>query len=326
MLPILGIDISKNDFHVELSVNEKLRHRRFSNRKEGYEELGRWLTKNKVELVHACMEATGTYGEELAIYLHKKGHTVSVVNPARIKAFGQSEGLRNKDDRPDAALIRRFCEKQQPAIWTPAPEYQRELRALTRHLENLYETRQQQENRLEGIKMKEVVKSMRKIIASITSEIQRTEKQIEDHIDNNPELKRQCDLIESIKGIGKKTAAKLVSEIENLEQFKSARQVAAYAGLTPKNNRSGNFRGRTRLSKTGNARVRKALFLPAMVAKKCNPIVKAFCDRLAKNGKNKMQIIGAAMRKLIHIVFGVLKSGNKFDQNYEQKFLLPIEI
>ena len=317
MLPTLGIDISKASFHVELSLNEKLRHRKFTNRKEGFSELGTWLVKHKVKQVHACLEATGPYSEELASYLHQQGHTVSVVNPLQIKAFGQSELLRNKDDRPDAGLIRRFCEKQRPPAWTPPPAHLRELQALTRHLENLLETRQQQLNRLEGPKPKGVVKSLRKLVAYLDAEIARTEKQIEDHIDIHPDLKQQCQLLESIPGIGKRTAAKLLAEIEDISHYKSARQVAAYAGLTPKNNRSGTMRGKPRLSKTGNARVRKALFLPAMVAKQYNPIVRSFCQRLAHNGKNKMEVIGAAMRKLLHIAFGVLKSGKIFDPNHE---------
>jgi len=320
MLPTLGIDISKDSFHVELSINHKLRHRRFANRKEGFAELGAWLAKHKTTSVHACVEATGPYSEALALYLHEQGHPVSVVNPAQIKAFGQSELLRNKDDRPDAGLIRRFCEKQQPAAWTPPPAHLRELQALTRHLENLIETRQQQINRLEVTNAKPVVKSLRKLVTQLEAEIKRTERQINDHVDRHPDLKQQCQLLESIPGIGKRTATRLLAEIEDISQYKSARQVAAYAGLTPRNNRSGTMRGPTRLSKTGNARVRKALFLPAMVAKRHNPVVRGFCQRLARHGKNKMQLVGAAMRKLIHIAFGVLKSGKAFDPDHELLF------
>ena len=317
MLPTLGIDISKDSFHLELSINEKLRHRKFANRKEGFIELCAWLVKHKASQVHACLEATGPYSEDLALYLHQQGHTVSIVNPAQIKAFGQSELLRNKDDRPDAGLIRRFCEKQRPAAWMPPPAHLRELQALTRHIENLIETRQQQLNRLEGAKTKGVIKSLRKLVTYLDSEIARTEKQIQDHVDNHPDLKQQSQLLESIPGIGKRTAAKLLAEIEDIARYKSARQVAAYAGLTPRNYRSGTSRGKTRLSKTGNARVRKALFLPAMTAKRYNPIVRSFCQRLASHGKNKMEVIGAAMRKLIHIAFGVLKSGKQFDPTHE---------
>ena len=320
MLPTLGIDISKDSFHVELSINQKLRHRRFANREEGFVELGAWLSKHKATPVHACLEATGPYSEALALYLHEQGQTVSVVNPAQIKAFGQSELLRNKDDRPDAGLIRRFCEKQQPPAWTPPPAHFRELQALTRHLENLLALRQQQLNRLETATTKEVVKSLRKLVTHLEAEIKRTEQQINDHVDRHPDLKQQCELLESIPGIGKRTATRLLAEIEDISRYKSARQVAAYAGLTPRNNRSGTLRGQTRLSKTGNGRVRKALFLPAMVAKQHNPVVRNFCQRLARYGKNKMQLIGAAMRKLIHIAFGVLKSGKVFAPDHELLF------
>lgn len=317
MLPTLGVDISKDSFHVELSINNKLRHRRFANRKEGFAELAAWFVKHKAPVIHACLEATGPYSEALALFLHEQGHTVSVVNPAQIKAFGQSELLRNKDDRPDAALIRRFCEKQQPAAWAPPPPQLRELQALTRHRENLLETRQQQINRLEVTNTNEVAKSLRKLVTHLDVEIQRTEQQINDHVDRHPDLKQQCQLLESIPGIGKRTATKLLAEIEDISRYKSARQVAAYAGLTPRNNRSGTLRGQTRLSKIGNARVRKALFLSAMVAKRHNPVVRSFCQRLAGHGKTKMQLVGAAMRKLIHIAFGVLKSGLMFDPNHE---------
>jgi transposase len=305
---------------LELCLNNKLRHRRFANRKEGFAELSVWLAKQKAPLVHACLEATGPYSEALALYLHQQGHTVSVVNPAQIKAFGQSELLRNKDDRPDAGLIRRFCEKQCPAAWTPPPAHFRELQALTRHLENLLDARQQQLNRLETTTTKTVIKSLRKLVSQFDAEIKRTEQQINDHVDRHPDLKQQCQLLESIPGIGKRTATRLLAEIENISHYKSARQVAAYAGLTPRNNRSGTMRGQTRLSKTGNARVRKALFFPAMVAKQHNPVVRSFCQRLARHGKNKMQLVGAAMRKLIHIAFGVLKSGKVFDPNHELLF------
>ena len=233
MLPTLGIDISKDSFHVELSVKDKLRHRRFSNRQAGFGELTVWLTKHKITHVHACLEATGPYSEALALYLHQQGHTVSVVNPARIKAFGQSELLRNKDDRPDAGLIRRFCEKQRPVAWRPPPPQLRELQSLTRHLENLLETRQQQVNRLEGTHAQSVVKSLRKLVAHLDAEIQRTEQQIADHIDRHPDLKQQCQLLTSIPGIGQRTAAKLLAEIEGLNQYQSARHVAAPLGTPP---------------------------------------------------------------------------------------------
>jgi len=317
-LPVLGIDISKDYFHVELGLNDKKRNRKFTNRAEGFAELSVWLGKQKVPQAHVCLEATGPYSEALALYLHQQGHQVSVVNPARIKKFGQSELLRNKDDRPDAGLIRRFCEQQRPSLWTPPPAELRQLQALTRHLDGLIETRQQQLNRLESARSKEVIKSLRKLVAYLDKEIAHAEKQIKAHIDQHPDLKQQYDLLDSIQGLGERTISILLGEI-NFKQYRSARQVAAHVGVTPRNDRSGTLQHKTRMSKIGNARVRKALFMPALVAKRHNPLVQTFCQRLAANGKTKMAIVGAAMRKLIHIAFGVLKSGRPFDPNHELK-------
>jgi len=316
LLPALGIDVSKSYFHVELGLNEKRRNRKFANSPEGFAELSVWLGKQKAPQVHACLEATGPYSEELALYLHQQRQLVSVVNPVQIKAFGKSELLRNKDDQPDAGLIRRFCEKQRPPAWTPPAAEQRQLQALTRHLEGLIQTRQQQLNRLESARSKEVVKSLRKLVQYLDKEIAQTENQIKAQLAGNPELKQQSELLESITGLGERTISTLLGEI-NFKQYRTARQVAAHAGLTPQNDRSGTLHGKTRLSKIGNARVRKALFMPALVAKRHNPIVRSFCARLAANGKSKMAIIGAAMRKLIHIAFGVLKSGQPFDPKHE---------
>jgi transposase len=150
----------------------------------------------------------------------------------------------------------------------------------------------------------------------LDKEIAHTKKQIKAQIAGHPELKQQSELLDSIKGIGERTIGTLLGEI-NFKQYRTARQVAAHVGLTPQNDRSGTIRGKTKLSKIGNARVRKALFMPALVAKRHNPIVRNFCARLAANGKSKMAIVGAVMRKLIHIAFGVLKSNRPFDPNHE---------
>jgi transposase len=317
MLPTLGIDIGKLLFHVELLINGKLRHRKFNNNPQGFVELAAWLTKQQAPVVHACMEATGTYGNDLALYLYEQGHTVSVVNPAQIKYFGQSELSRNKDDQPDAAMIRRFCAERRPRCWTPPTPEARELQALSRHRDSLLETRQQLVNRLDVAPTKAVEKSLRKLVAQLDAEIKRVNQQLEDHIKRHPDLKRKREQLLSIPGLGKVSATQVLAEIENPAQFSSARELAAYAGLTPRNIRSGTLRGTTRLSKTGNARLRKALFLPAMTAKKYNPIIGRFCTRLARRGKTKMQVVGAAMRKLIHMIYGVLKSGQNFNPDHE---------
>lgn len=315
-MDILGIDIAKRTFDVALLRGSKLRHKQFANNTEGFKLLDIWLSKQNVTTVHACMEATGTYGEQLAEHLHNAGHIVSVVNPACIKAFAQTELQRNKTDRVDAALNARFCQEKRPNRWTPPPVEIRELQALVRHLDSLTQTHTQLSNRLGTTRAQTVIDSLRKLIDAVQTEIDQTQSKIRDHINNHPDLKSCLDLLTSIPGIGAQTAAKLLAEIEHLRQYKQARQAVAYAGLSPRHNESGESRGRPRLSKIGNSRVRKALYLPAVVAIRYNPIIRDLANRLAQRGKCKMVIIGAAMRKLLHLAYGVLKTRKPFDQHF----------
>lgn len=315
----LGIDISKSKFDVALLLGDgRLHHRVFANNAAGFQQLSAWLSKRSLRHVHACLEATSTYGDALALYLHNAGHTVSVINPAIIKAFAKTEMSRAKTDKTDSSLIARYCLKHQPPAWDPPSPEISELQALLRRLDALAEMRRQEANRLAaGISAESVKGSVSDHIAYLDQQITHTQSLIRDHIDQNPRLKQQRDLLSSIPGIGDLTAAKLLSEFVNINNYSSARQAAAFAGLVPRHNESGSsVRGKPRLCKVGTARLRKALYFPAIVAVQHNPVIKAFSERLRQNGKCPMVIIGAAMRKLIHIAFGVLKSGKPFDPNY----------
>ncbi len=315
----LGIDIAKEKFNVCLvNASDKLKHKVFPNTEAGFEQLSVWLLKFGITRVHACLEATGTYGQSLALFLHEAGHTVSVINPAAVKAFAQSRLSRTKTDKVDAELIARFCRLQQPPAWTPPAPEVRELQALVRRLESLVEMRVAEENRLSaGVTVASVRASVEELIAHLSEQIKRTEQLIRGHINNHPSLKRQSELLDSIPGIGETTAATLLAEIVDVTQYESARQVAAYAGLVPRERRSGSsVRGRVRLSKIGNARLRKALYFPAITALRCSPFFQAWAEGLRERGKCKMSVIGAAMRKLVHLAYGVLKSGEPFDPEW----------
>lgn len=321
-IPPLGIDISKAKFDVCLiNADGKLRHKQFLNTASGFDHLAAWLTKQKLDQVHACLEATGTYGEALAYHLHATGHRVSVLNPAAVKAFAASRLSRTKTDRVDAELIARFCLAQQPPAWTPPAAQVRELQALVRRLEALVEMRTMESNRLEALTSTPLVKkSVEEHIAYLDAEINRTEQLIRDHIDNHPQLKQQSELLDSIPGIAATTAAVILAEVSDVTQYQSARQLAAYAGLVPRERQSGSsVRGRTRLSKIGNARLRKALYFPAITALRCSEFFKAWAKGLRERGKCKMSIIGAAMRKLVHLAYGVLKTGKPFDPEWTRK-------
>lgn len=316
----LGIDISKLTFDVFLIMGEKYTHAVFANKPVGFTKLQAWLDNRGVDPLHACMEATGVYGQALADFLHGgAGVKVSVVNPFAIKSFGQSRLRRNKTDKLDAKLIAEYCKTLAPPAWQPRPQHYRTLQALVRRRETLKNLLLKERNRLSETKYPTIVQQdIQAHIMEIQNRIQHLQKTISQHIRQHNDLQKGFKLLCTIKGIGTITAAYLLAEIGPIRHFKNARQLAAYAGLTPRHNFSGtSVRGKTPLSKRGNAALRNCLFMPALVAKRYNPIIQAFAQRLASNGKTPMEIVGDAMRKLLHIVFGVLKSGKPFDPNFQ---------
>ena len=308
---ILGIDVAKRKLDVALLFDDKTFTKQFDNSLAGFKQLQSWLHVLHIEQVHACLEATGSYGDGIAQFLHQTGHLVSVINPARIKGYAQSKMQRNKTDKSDARLIADFCSTQTLALWVPPTPAVAELQALTRRIEVLEDMLQAEKNRL-PISPAKTKPSIERMIQTLKQEIADLQASINDHLDQNPDLKAQEELLQTIPGIGAKTAQLLLSEIE-FSRYASAREVAAFAGVTPKKKESGSSLKQTNLSKMGNGRVRKGLYFPAIVAKHHNEIVKEFARRLENNGKTQMQIVCAAIRKLLHIAFGVLKNKTPFN-------------
>jgi transposase len=321
MTQVLGIDISKETFDACLMVEDHTWQEKFDNTPAGFKKLQRWASKHTPQQVHACMEATGQYGEGLAEFLFQEGFMISVVNPARIKAYANSKLRRNKTDKADAELIALFCLREQPVLWSPPPASFKGLQSLVRHYEDLQTMRQQEKNRLKsGATHPVVLADLKEHIVYLEKCMQRVKQAIREHIQAYPELKQQQELLLSIPGIGEITAAKILGEIRDVHTFDDARQLAAYAGVTPRNFVSGtSVHKKSRMSKTGNANLRKALYMPAISAKRHNPIVHAFCERLLQSGLRPKEVIGAAMRKLLHLVFGILKSGKPFDPGFLNK-------
>jgi len=313
----LGLDIAKETFAACLLLEKRSAQGEFANTPAGFRQLDRWLKKHKVGQGHACLEATGRYSEGLAEHLHAGGHTVSVINPARLKAFGQATLVRTKTDQTDAALLAEFCRRQQPEPWTPPDPETRALRALVRRRESLLNVRQQEANRLSsGEDDPWVVTSLQTVLKCLDEQLAQVEQAITDHLAAHAQLQQRVELVDSIQGIGRTTAAALLAEID-FGAYPSARQVAAQAGLTPRQRQSGtSVHGKPRLSKQGASQLRKILYFPAISAMQHNPVVTAFAKRLAERGKAKMAIVCACMRKLLHLVYGVLKTGLPFDPNY----------
>ena len=313
----LGIDVAKNKLDVALlRPDGKWRQKVIDNTPAGFLTLANWLTSHGVAGLHACMEATGIYWEDVAEFLAAQGVTVSVINPAQIKAFGASLLVRTKTDRVDAKLIAEFCRERQPEAWRAPPVSEQTLRALVLRLNALQAMQTQESNRLQ-VARESVKQGIEKHLDWLDKEIQALSKTIRDHIDSHPDLKQKRDLLDSIPGLGERTIAVLLAFLGSPERFNNARQAAAFAGLDPHQFESGtSVKVKPRLSKIGHAFLRRAMYMPAMVTLYKTAWGKLFFSRLKAAGKPPMLIIGAMMRKLIHVAFGVLKSGLPFDEKH----------
>ena len=311
----LGIDLAKLTFDATLLTATGAQHyQSFPNTPDGFTQLQTWLSQHGVTRLHACMEATNIYWEALATWLHAAGHIVSVVNPARIKGYAQATMQRNKTDKLDSAVIASFCATHHPAAWQPLSDEHRRLRALVRHREDLLQTQLQQQNRLRDTTDTLVLASLQTVVDIIASQLEAVERAIKEHLAAHSELRANLELLTSIVGIGVITAAKVLAEFGDIEHYESAKAAAADAGLTPSTFESGtSVRRRPRLSKMGKAGIRGALYWPAITAMRRCPGCKAYAERLAARGKAKKVIIGAVMRKLVHIIYGVLKHRTPYD-------------
>ena len=312
----IGVDIAKLKFDAASLIADKYKHKTFDNNELGYEAFIAWLLSLCGDANHLiCMESTGAYSLPLADFLVAQGYAVSLVNPAKIHAFAKSELSRAKTDKADAKLIARYALIMQPALWTPPPANIRELQALVRRVEHLLEMIRMERNRQETANPK-VIDSINTVLATLDDELEATRKAIRDHIDHHPDLKSRSDLLGTIPGIGEASIAHLLIALSDHHGFTKAKQVVAFAGLAPALRQSGQWSGNTHIAKNGDALLRKALYMPALCALRFNPLIRVFCQRLKANGKNGKTIACAAMRKLIHMAFGVLKSGKPFDPNY----------
>lgn len=313
----VGIDISKKNFHAALLIGKKVKKKTCDNTQPGIEAFIAWLFEHAGEAVHACMEATGTYWEALARMLASAGHVVSVENPKLIHNFAKSLNLRSKTDAVDALLIARYAETRQPAAWQIPSAAQYELRQFLRRREELVKMQTQEMNRLKsGCLHPDEQCSIEKFLRYIASEIADFERQIRCHMRGHADLAEQAKLLQSLPGVGEITSWTLLARLRPIDAYASAKQVAAFVGVTPKERSSGtSVKGRAPMCKMGDSEVRRLLYLAARWARTTDPGARAFSERLTKAGKPKMLILGALMRKLIHAAYGVLKHRTPYESS-----------
>lgn len=319
---VVGIDVAKRKLDIALLVNGKIKSKVVENTPAGHALLQHWLVEHGAPQIdtHICLEATGPYSEPVTTALVEAGWPVSIVNPARIKGFAQGELARNKTDRADAALLARFCAAMHPGVWAPPPPAWRELRAWVDRLQALKDMHQQESNRLEAHRASGhvfLVTAVQTHLDWLDHQMTDLERAITDHIDRHPDLKGDAELLHSIPGIGKTTVAKVLAYAGDVRRFTNAKALAAFIGVTPRQRVSGSsVKGRTMMSRTGHADLRRALYMPGLVARRHNPVLKVFGDRLRGSGLAPKAVVGAVMRKLAHLIYGVIKSGQPFDAHF----------
>lgn len=318
----LGVDVSKKKLDCMLlnSTNGKLKSKSLSNTKAGFEELIGWLAENKAPEAHVVMEPTGVYHEPAALALTDAGLTLSLVNPAQLRQFAQGLGVKNKTDKADSTVLARYGEAVKPEAWQPPSKSARHLKALLARRDAVADDLQREQNRQEAVEFavspEEVKQSINQSISFLKAELKRLEETIDEHIDSDPGLREKKDLLETIPGVGERVSTNLTA-LFAAKTFDSAEQLAGYLGLVPVHGESGtSVHKRPHMSKAGPAHLRKLLYMPALVARQWNPHIKAFSERLLAKGKTKMAVIGACMRKLAHLCFGVVHTGRPYDPNY----------
>jgi transposase len=330
MSNIIGIDVSKLGLDCAYLRDEdqrKAKRKHVKNSPECFASLLSWaatvsgLAAGEIRFI---IEPTSIYHELLVQFLYQRHATVYLVNPARIRKFAEGMGIMSKNDLIDADILTRYGLLNRRLIaYRPEPEELSDLKSLLNRLNSLERDLRRELNRQEKIGKTSVLhrlekQSMQRFVKQLKKEIVFFKKHIRDSIKSSTSLKRDYDLLLTIPGIGAKTAWTMIVILAS-RRFESAQEVASFLGLNPVEKRSGKTQyRRPRLSKAGNGRLRQSLFFPAMVATRKNPDIKAQYERLLAAGKTKMCALGAAMRKLVHICYGVLKHQRPYEAHTQQ--------
>ena len=296
----LGIDLSQDWLDAHLLPGNKTWHVSAEPK-----ELRKWVKSLPKNIQLAVMEATGGLEFRIAAMLQEREIPVVIVNPNRIRKFAQSTSTLAKNDRLDAAIIALFAQRIQPAV-RPLPDAkQRQLKELVARRRQYATMLQSEKNRARTIEYSVVRKSTNKLTLCIEREIKKINSLIEDFIRSNPIWKEKKECLQTVPGVGFVTANTLVAELPELGEL-PRRQIAALVGVAPFDHDSGKWRGR-RFIEGGRPMVRRTLYMAALVAKRCNPVIKEFAERLQKEKKKNKVIIVACMRKLLTILNAMLR-------------------
>lgn len=317
MNPIaLGIDMSHLSFDAALRLDApRSLKAQFPNSAAGFRQLGRWLKSHNIGQVRLAVEATNTYAEALLEWAYAQGHEVFLLNPDHVAHYARSLGRRNKTDRVDAGTVAAFIATHEATPWRPPSPEQKTLRSLTRTRSQLMHLGNQLANQLRTAGAAGAA-YLRATLRQVQAQLLAIGRAIRAHVRACRELAESIRRLMTMKGVGLVTAATLIAELPPITSDTNPRTIAAWAGLTPHRRQSGQSEWRTRLSRKGNAYVRQALFMPALVAKRYNPVLRAFAARLADKGKTHGAILGAIAHKMLRILVGLLRTKTDFDPTW----------
>ncbi len=328
----IGIDISKDSFHaclmaIDASQRLKIRAtRKFDNTPKGGNELMSWVDHHRKDCTlptHYLMEATGVYAESLALQLHQHGAYVCVVLPQKAAYYVKALGIKTKTDKVDAQALATMVCQQAVESWSPISEAMYQLRQLTRHHTHLQEFKTQLANQLHALEVgmfrsDTVRKQLLNLLAEIERQVGECARQIQKAVEANAEWTRKVEQICAIKGVGLLTVAQVITETNEFALFENQRQLISYAGYDVVENQSGNRAGKTRISKRGNSRLRRAMYMSAfqVVQYEQKPFVGLY-ERVFERTKIKMKGYVAVQRKLLQLIYALWKNDTKYDAAYQ---------
>lgn len=315
---IIGLDIDQEFFVACLLIGERQHTRKFDNDSAGFNKLTEWLKRMGVGEVFACLEATGRYGNKLALHLHTEGHRVSIINPAFIASHKATLNRQNKTDPKDAEAIADYarCFQHRLRIWKPTTPEHQALIDVVGQIAALKKMQTMNSNRLQsGIETPGVLDSIRRILDQIEAELSKMEALQERLYDSLPELAEIREIAKSVLGIGAVSSTLLAARID-FADFKNGRDLAAFLGLSPREWKSGKQRRRGKATKSGDKSIRAALRMGALSVLR-NAYYASFVKRLEKRGLTNEQILTAVARKMILIVHALVRKGQLFDCCYK---------
>ena len=316
---VCGVEVSARELVVALGEEQGgTRLRRFANSAVGHRALLRAL--QRLGKVRVVLEATGMYGLDVALALStEESIELMVAIPRAVRHFAQAMMQRSKNDQLDAVVLREFAARMPFRKWARPTENTLALWAIARRLEALTAQRAAEKNRRHAAQLSQAVpRVVRREIASslrfLERSIVRLQSEARRRISADVQLERRYELLCSIPGVGPVSAMHTLGELALLPEDRDVRQWVAYAGLDPRECSSGaSVRKRVRISKVGNRHLRRALYMPALVASRRQPQVREFYERLQKRGKNKLQALLAVARKLLHAIYGMFRTLQPFD-------------